>query len=523
MARFSTYALYGGASLILAICLFPVIAVVLAALSVPGETIQGLVATVLPRFALNTLGLVALTCTGAFAIGVGAAWLVTMTEFPGRRVLEIALVLPFAFPAYVLAYAYTHVLDHPGIVQSTLRDVFGWGPRDYWFPEIRSFGGAATMLTVVLYPYVYLLARASFLSQSAAQFLVARTLGQSPWRIFFRVSLPMSRAAAVGGVLLVAMETIADFGTVAFFSVQTFATGIYQSWFSMADRAAAAQLALCLLSFALLLAFMGRITRDAPAVVHGRKREMMPRFQLTGLKAAGAFLLCALPVLAGAVIPAVILVTMAQHSEQNLFSPRYQQFIANSLILALSGAADDGFLPRCCLAIAEAEFSGSFRERGLPDRAAWLCRSGRGDRGRADGADGGASTIGWTAFMEDTFGISTGLLVTGSIALLLVTYMVRFLAAALSAYESGASAIPRNLDHAARTLGTSPVSTAWRVHLPLLAPSLSDGCLDRFRRCDEGTARHVDPEAVQFRHAGSAGVPAGLGRAVDGGRRCPAL
>ncbi len=475
MARFSTYALYGGASLILAICLFPVLAVVLAALSVPGETIQGLVATVLPRFALNTLGLVALTCTGAFAIGVGAAWLVTMTEFPGRRVLEIALVLPFAFPAYVLAYAYTHVLDHPGIVQSTLRDVFGWGPRDYWFPEIRSFGGAATMLTVVLYPYVYLLARASFLSQSAAQFLVARTLGQSPWRIFFRVSLPMSRAAAVGGVLLVAMETIADFGTVAFFSVQTFATGIYQSWFSMADRAAAAQLALCLLSFALLLAFMGRITRDAPAVVHGRKREMMPRFQLKGVKAAGAFLLCALPVLAGAVIPALILVTMAQHSEQNLFSPRYQQFITNSLILALSGAG---------ITVFAALLLGSFR-RSFPGRFA----NGAFQIGRLGYAvPGGVIAVGLMVpmaafdnrldrFMEETFGISTGLLVTGSIALLLVTYMVRFLAAALSAYESGASAIPRNLDHAARTLGTSPVSTAWRVHLPLLAPSLLTGAL----------------------------------------------
>ena len=244
MAKVSTYALYAVSGIIVALCLFPVAAVVLAALSVPGDTIQGLVATVLPRFTLNTIGLVLVTGSGALAIGVGAAWLVTMTEFPGRRVLEIALVLPFAFPAYVLAYAYTHVLDHPGIVQSALRELFGWGPRDYWFPEIRSFGGAAAMLTLVLYPYVYLLARASFLSQSAAQFLVARTLGQNPYRIFFKVSLPMSRTAAAGGVLLVAMETIADFGTVSFFNVQTFATGIYQSWFAMADRAAAAQLAL---------------------------------------------------------------------------------------------------------------------------------------------------------------------------------------------------------------------------------------------------------------------------------------
>ncbi|MCV6594740.1 MAG: ABC transporter permease subunit, partial [Silicimonas sp.] len=338
MARFSTFALYGLAGLVLLLCLFPVLAVALAALSVPGDTIQNLAATVLPRYTLNTLGLVLVTGTGALALGVGAAWLVTMTEFPGRRLFEIALVLPFAFPAYVLAYAYTHVLDHPGIVQATLRQIFGWGPRDYWFPEIRSFWGAAAMLTVVLYPYVYLLARASFLSQSAAQFLVARTLGQSPWRIFFRVSLPMSRTAAVGGVLLVAMETIADFGTVSFFGVQTFATGIYQSWFSMADRAAAAQLALCLLGFALFLAFLGRITRDAPVATHGRKREIMPRFELAGHKAAGAVIACAIPVIVGALLPTLILITMALESEQNLLSSRYQGFITNSLILATTGA-----------------------------------------------------------------------------------------------------------------------------------------------------------------------------------------
>ena len=475
MVRLSTFALFGAAGLVVALCLFPVFAVVLAALSVPGDTIQGLAATVLPRFTLNTIGLVLVTGTGSLAIGVGAAWLVTMTEFPGRRILEIALVLPFAFPAYVLAYAYTHILDHPGIVQSTLRELFGWGPRDYWFPEIRSFGGAAAMLTVVLYPYVYLLARASFLSQSAAQFLVARTLGQNPLRIFFRVSLPMSRAAAVGGVLLVAMETIADFGTVSFFGVQTFATGIYQSWFSMADRAAAAQLALCLLSFALLLAFLGRITRDAPAVVHGRKREMMPRFQLSGGKAAGAFALCALPVLVGAIIPTIVLFVMAFDSEQNLLSSRYQHFVANSLTLALIGAA---------ITILAALVLGSLR-RSFPGRFS----NGAFQAARLGYAvPGGVIAVGLMVpmaafdnrldqFMEQHFGISTGLLVTGSIALLLVTYMVRFLAAALSAYESGASAIHQNLDHAARVLGKSPVRTAAQVHLPLLAPSLLTGAL----------------------------------------------
>jgi len=217
--------------------------------------------TVLDNYSLNTLALIVIVGTATFMIGTGAAWLVTMTDFPGRRWMEIALVIPLAFPAYVLAYAYTHILDHPGIIQTILRDLTGWGPRDYWFPEIRSLGGAAAMLSLVLYPYVYLLARAAFIGQSATTFLAARSLGKSPTVAFLTVSLPLARPAIAAGVLLTMMETIADFGTVSYFGVQTFATGIYTSWFSMADRGAAAQLSLGLLAFALLLAMLERTNR----------------------------------------------------------------------------------------------------------------------------------------------------------------------------------------------------------------------------------------------------------------------
>jgi iron(III) transport system permease protein len=460
---------------VFALCLFPLVSVSIAALSVPGETIRGLVGTVLPKFALNTAGLVAVTCTASLAIGLSTAWLVTMTEFPGRRVLEIALVLPFAFPAYVLAYAYTHLLDHPGIVQSTLRATFGWGPRDYWFPEIRSFGGASAMLSLVLYPYVYLLARAAFLSQSNAQFIAARTLGHGPWRAFFEVSLPMSRAAAFGGMLLVAMETIADFGTVSFFGVPTFATGIYQSWFAMADRAAAAQLALCLLSFALLLAFLERVTRRTSVTTHGKRREQMPRFQLQGARAAAAVTACGLPVLLGAVVPALALIAMAQGSGQDLFSRRYHDFALNSLTLATIGAL---------LTVAAAMALGTARRvhPGPATRAAFqTARLGYA-------VPGGVIAVGLMvplaafdnrldAIMRESFGISTGLLVTGSIALLLAAYMIRFLAAAISAYEGGSSAVNPNLDSAARVLGASPARTALRIHAPLLAPSLTTAAL----------------------------------------------
>ncbi|MDP5361658.1 MAG: iron ABC transporter permease, partial [Paracoccaceae bacterium] len=280
------------AVLVTIICVIPYIGVLAAAVSGSFDTLSHLAETVLGRYTVTTIVLVVLVMTGSAVIGAGAAWLVTMTEFPGRRWMEIALALPLAFPAYVLAYGYTHVLDHPGIVQSTLRDLTGWGPRDYWFPEVRSLGGAAVMLTLVLYPYVYLLARAAFAAQGASTFLAARVLGQSPFRAFLHVSLPMARPAVASGVMLVAMETIADFGTVAYFGVQTFAVGIYTSWFTMADRAAAAQLALGLLSFALLLVMLERASRGGAKYANGRRNAPMQRLRLKAGQKTLAVLFC---------------------------------------------------------------------------------------------------------------------------------------------------------------------------------------------------------------------------------------
>ena len=461
----------GLAMLIAAICLLPMVAVVLAAVTGGTETVRHLLATVLPGYALSTLKLVVSVAAGTLVIGAGTAWLVTMTRFPGRRWLEVALVLPLAFPAYVLAYAYTFILDHPGIVQATLRQLTGWGPRDYWFPEIRSEGGAALMLILVLYPYVYLLARAAFLQQSGAAFIAARMLGRTHLGAFWSVSLPMARPAIAGGVLLAVMETIADYGTVAHFGVPTFATGIYTSWFSLADRAAAAQLALCLLSFALLLAVLERQSRGA-ARYHGagRRHMILQPEKLAGWKAAAATAACALPVLLGFALPVVILVAMGIGSEQDLLSRRYTGFIRNSLTLASVTAA---------VTLAAAICVG-FHQRLRPGRrssgAAYLARLGYA-------VPGGVIAVGLLvpfaafdntldAFMRARFDISTGLLVTGSIWLMVAAFMVRFLAAALGAYEGGQSTVHANMDAAARSLGQSPWGTLRRVPLPILTPSL---------------------------------------------------
>lgn len=457
--------------LVVAICVAPILAAALSALTGDLSVWREVLAPVLPRYAATTLFLVITVGLSTAIIGSVTAWLVTVYRFPGQRWLEIALALPLAFPAYVMAYAYTHMLDHPGPVQTLLRDLTGWGPRDYWFPEIRSLGGAAVMLTIVLYPYVYLLARASFRQQSSNAFLVARTLGRSPIRAFYRVALPMARPAIAGGALLAVMETIADYGTVAFFNVQTFATGIYQAWFSLGNRAAAAQLALCLLCFALLIAGLERAQRGkAQTAGRGARFETMEKPHLTGAPGWIAFAICLLPVLLGFIIPVIMLGSMAIGSGQNLFSSRYLDFMQNSLLVASVAAV---------LTVAGAILVG-FRARTRPTRGSKLIVIGAG-LGYA--VPGGVIAVGLMVpmagldnvidrFMEGNFGIDTGLLITGSIWLMVLAYMVRFMAAALNAYDSGMATVPGHFDAIGRSLGQSGPRLLWRVHLPVARSSV---------------------------------------------------
>ncbi|WP_285672077.1 ABC transporter permease [Paralimibaculum aggregatum] len=454
----------------------PAVSVAITAAFGDLETWSHLAATVLPRYALTTFWLLLIVGTGVALIGTGAAWLVTACRFPGRGLFEVALALPLAFPAYVLAYAYTDLLDHPGIVQSTLRDVTGWGPRDYWFPEIRSMPGAAAMLILVLYPYVYLLARAAFLQGCPTAMNVARTLGSGPWSAFFRISLPMARPAIVAGIALAAMETIADFGTVAHFGVQTFATGIYSAWFSMGDRAAAAQLSTCLLMLALTLAGLERAQRGA-AQRHqaGRRYEALGVARLTGWQAAAAVTLCGVPVIFGVLVPLAMLVSMGVDSGQSPFETRYLGFARNSLVLAGSAAT---------ITVLAALLIG-YAERLAPGR---VSRAAATMAGIGYAIPGGVIAVGLLvplaafdngldALARAHLGVSTGLLLTGTMAALLLAYSVRFMAVALNAVEAGLSTIRPAMDQAARTLGHGPAATLARVHAPLLRGSLLTAAL----------------------------------------------
>ena len=402
-----------GAIAIACLVLLPLGAIFWISLSPTGDVWTHLIGTVLPRSFRTTVILMAGVGLATTCMGIGTAWLTTMCRFPGQKHFDWALLVPLAVPTYIVAFAYVEVLDYTGPVQSLLRATFDFKTsRDYWFPEIRSLGGAAMMLVLVLYPYVYLLARAAFLQQSGTTFLAARALGSSVWGAFFKVSLPLARPAIAAGVLLTVMETIADFGTVSYFGVQTFATGIYTSWFSMGDRAGAAQLALCLLCLALVLAVIERSTRGK-ARYHqaGKQHAPMPPADLKGGQAFFAWILCALPVCFGFLLPLIILFNMGLQSEQNLFSSRYIGFLQNSLLLATLAA----------LLTVMAAICLGFYQRLRPGRssalAAYMSRLGYA-------VPGGVIAVGLLvpfaafdnaldAWMRARFDISTGLLITG--------------------------------------------------------------------------------------------------------------
>ena len=466
---------------------FPLIAValfvaVLAALPVASvglnifvggtsATWSHLAQTVLPEYILNSLWLCLGVGIGVALVGVATAWLTAMHDFPGRRLFEWALVLPLAVPAYVLAYVYTDFLQFVGPLQTLLRETFELKYGDYWFPDIRTLPGAMLMFVFVLYPYVYLLARAAFLERASGMLEAARTLGMGPWRAFFAVSLPLARPAIVAGVALALMETLADYGTVAYFGVNTFTTGIYRAWFSLGDRVAAAQLAAMLLSFVLFLLMAERISRGRARYHNttGRNRPLAGA-RLRGFAAVLAVTACLLPLLLGFVLPAVLLLKMALVEGDVQFGEHFVLLARNSFVLA-GITALIGVLLALLMAYG-ARLSKSTLATSLNRLV-----------GLGYAVPGAVIAVGvlipvtrldnWLAGQwAQWFGNNPGLLLTGGIAALVYAYLVRFLAVALHTVESSLAKITPNMDDAARCLGLGEVATLRRVHAPLLRGSL---------------------------------------------------
>ena len=459
------------AMLVAALVALPVLTVALH-LFLPDEGAWRHIARVLlPEYIGNTLLLVSGTALGVLALGLSTAWLVAVCRFPGRRILEWALVLPLAFPAYVIAYTYTDLLQVSGPVQTFIRDVTGLSARDYWFPPIRSLGGAIAMLSLVLYPYVYLLARAAFVQQSSGILEAARTLGCSPWGAFLRVALPMARPALVAGVLLALMETLADFGTVAYFGVPVFTTGIYRAWFSLGDPVSAAKLSAVLLAFVFTLVALERWNRGgmrfhqlgAPAA------ERKP-YELAGGRAALAVIVCLVPLGFGFLLPAGRLAWLAWIGGDAQFGPRYLGLLWNSVslagisaIVAVSAAVIVGYglrlRPGAPMRLAHRVAGLGYAIPGSVIAVGVLIPLALADQGLR-------------AWLSSWFGVETGLLLTGGILGLLFAYVARFLAVSLQSVDAGLARITPAMDDAARALGEGPGRTLRRVHLPILRANL---------------------------------------------------
>jgi iron(III) transport system permease protein len=461
---------------IAALLALPVLGVVAQVFRADEGTIAHLAATVLPDYALNTLVLCVLVAAGTAVLGTAAAWLVTMTEFPGRGVLAYALVLPLAVPAYVIAYAATDALAAAGPLQSALRAATGWETGSYWFPQIRNIWGAGLLFTLVLYPYVYLIARAAFLSQSVCALDVARTLGSGPWGAFFRVGLPLAWPAIAGGVALALMETLADYGAVQHLAVQTFATGIFRAWYAFGDRTAAAQLAVALLGFVILALALERFARGRQAYHHtsGRQQAIV-RVRLSPGRAVLACLACTLPPLLGFVLPGAWLVILFTESSGAGLTPRLLNAGAVSLALGLGAA----------LLTVGAALVIAYARRVAPSR--WTNGSGA-VAGLGYALPGPVIAAGIlipmtaldqaiNAFAVAYFGVRTGLLITGTVAGLLFAYTVRFTAPALSAIEAGVAKVTPSIAGAARILSRGPRDALLRVHAPLIAPSVLTAAL----------------------------------------------
>jgi iron(III) transport system permease protein len=456
------------AILLSALIVMPVAAVLYLAFN-PTENIwPHLLRTSLPRYVHNSLLLMLGVGVSVCLIGVCNAWLVTMCRFPGRRQFEWLLALPFAVPAYVIAYIYTDLLEFAGPVQVLLRHLFGWQrPADYWFPDIRSLGGATLVMSLVLYPYVYLLARSAFLDQSPAVIDASRILGYGPWRSFLRVSLPLARPAIAVGLALTLMETLNDFGTVDYFAVRTLTAGIYDVWLGMGNLGGAAQIAAVMLVFITLLVVTELSGRRRQRYYQaGERFKTMSMYQLDGWRKLLAMVCCALPVVLGFLIPGSVLVVYTVTSWHASWTPEFRAFAVNSILLSSTAAL-------ATLILASVLAYGHRLRRHVATQLAHRLAS----IGYA--VPGAVLAIGIIiplakfdnaidAFMRQHFEVSTGLILSGSVFALLFAYVVRFIAISLGAIESSLEKIAPDMDMAARTLGRKPGMIFLLLHLPLI-------------------------------------------------------
>ncbi len=464
-------------ALIVALALFPIAAICWLALGSAGDLWRQLLSASLPAATWRTLLLLAGVGCLTLVTGTATGWLVTVFRFPGRDTAAWLAIVPLAMPTYIVAYSYADLLDYAGPLQGAVRAALDvHNRRDYWFPEIRSLGGLVLVLSFVLYPYVYLSARASFLQQSVGTLEVARTLGRTLTQTFFAVALPLARPALAAGVTLAMLECMNDIGAAEHLGVRTLTVTAYATWIQRSSLAGAAQIASIMLMFVVLLFWLEHATRGAASFANaaGRFRQV-PETELAGAKGLLALAVCLLPFLLGFGVPVAVLTGSALVHLGEALDPGFWRAAGTSIAVALVVAALTLALG-IMLAYAQRVAPNGFTRPAV--RVAGI--------GYAVPATVLAIGVlmplagfdNWLdARMRGTFGISTGLVLSGSAFAVVLALTIRFIAVAFGVCDAGLGRISLSLDAAARTLGETPFATLRRVHLPIMKPALGAALL----------------------------------------------
>jgi iron(III) transport system permease protein len=453
----------------------PIFTILLTLLEGPGPHWQHISQTVLPDYILNSLLLVLGVGLLSLLLGISSAWLVSTCEFPGRRFFQWALILPLALPTYIIAYVYAGLTSYTGPLQSLLRNTFGFSAAEASI-DIMNIWGVIFVMSLVLYPYVYVISRTSFLSQSRTLLESSRILGSGSWTTFFRIALPVSRPAFIGGLMLVLMEVLNDYGAVKYYGISTFTTGIFRAWFSLGDANAAIYLSALLMLFIFGLIALERWQRGKARYDSGESTPKPLRPYVLGKgQASLAFLVCSIPFLFGFLVPLLQLLSWAYQTAGKVIDARFFTLIVNSFTLAALAAAI------CVLVSVLLIFAALINKARLVRGLSKVAMLGYSIPGAVIAVGIMIPLIALDkeliGFMQQSFSYSGGLLLSGSIVGLVFAYMVRFLAVSFNPIEAGTKKISPFLVEAARSMGMTPLKALIKVKFPLLKNALLSASL----------------------------------------------
>ncbi|MDG2187903.1 MAG: iron ABC transporter permease [Hyphomicrobiales bacterium] len=461
-----------GALFIASIIAIPILTIFYMALSSEKNIWPHLSSTVLPGYIITTLIVLSGVGVITLIIGIGLAWVITVYDFPMRRTLEWLCLIPLAMPTYIIAYTYGEIFDYPGFLQSALRFIFGWqSSKDYWFPNIYSTGGVIFVMSFVLYPYIYLTSRAAFLRQSMTLIEVSNTLGYSLSSSFFRVALPMARPAIIIGLILVMMESMNEFAAFEYYGVNTLSVGVYVTWLEKNNLSGAAQIAIFMLIFIFLLMLIERKLRNKRSFVQKNNNTIATnRYKLTGIRAYMLLIICLLPIMIGFIFPSIVLIDFIIQRYYEIDIIKYITLVFNSIYLS-------SFAAILTLIISIYLVNVSFSSNNFIIKLSiGISRLGYALPGVVLALGIIVPMITFDNFLKsllgDFFGITTGLIISGTAIGVLYAYIVRFLTIAYGTIESGFSTLNPDLGDAARVLGRSRLETLVGIQLPIIKPAL---------------------------------------------------